>query len=458
MTDGGTNETQLAIELLRRIDGADGAGLAQFLDGVPPGDLVRLIARLDGAARTRLFQALAPSRAASLLETLPKTHAEAVLERLDVAHAVAILVELSRARQADLLGGLAAETSERILGAMPAENARVVRELSGYAHDVAGGLMVTEYLAYPSEATVQHVVDDMARHAERYRDYIVQYSYVTDSSGRLVGVLRLRDLLLSRRDQPLHALMLPDPVRVRDTATLDELRDLFDKHRYFGVPVVDGDGRLIGLVRQARVEAALAERADADYLKAVGIVGGEELRSLPMLVRSRRRLAWLSVNVLLNVVAASVISFYQETLAAVIALAVFLPIISDMSGCSGNQAVAVSMRELALGLVRPRDIGGVLFKEVVVGLLNGVALGALIAVVATLWKGSPWLGFVVGVALALNTVVAVVVGGALPLVFRGLGVDPALASGPVLTTITDMCGFFLVLALATALLPRLVGG
>ena len=176
---------------------------------------------------------------------------------------------------------------------------------------------------------------------------------------------------------------------------------------------------------------------------------------MPTLVRSRRRLSWLSVNILLNIVAASVIALYQDTLAQVIALAVFLPIISDMSGCSGNQAVAVSLRELSLGVVRPFEILHVAAKESAVGLLNGLVLGGLIAAAAWLYAGNPYLGLVVGAALAVNTFVAVLIGGTVPLILRGRGVDPALASGPILTTVTDMCGFFLALNLASVMLTRL---
>ncbi len=138
-----------------------------------------------------------------------------------------------------------------------------------------------------------------------------------------------------------------------------------------------------------------------------------------------------------------------------IALAVFLPIISDMSGCSGNQAVAVSLRELSLGLLRPSDVLRVWFQEVSVGLINGLALGLLIAGVAVLWKGNPYLGLVVGLALGLNTLVAVSIGGTVPLLVKRFQMDPAIASGPILTTVTDMCGFFFVLGIATALLPYL---
>jgi magnesium transporter len=211
-------------------------------------------------------------------------------------------------------------------------------------------------------------------------------------------------------------------------------------------------------VRRGKVNEALAARSEDAFLKTQGIVSGEEFRSMPVLRRARRRLAWLSANIVLNIVAASVIAMYQDTIAAVIALAVFLPIISDMSGCSGNQAVAVSMRELTLGLLRPSEFLRVWRKEAAVGLLNGLALGLLIGVVAWAWKGNWVLGLVVGGAMMLNTLVAVSIGGTVPLALRRMGIDPALASGPILTTVTDMCGFFLLLSIAAALLPRLVGG
>ena len=158
---------------------------------------------------------------------------------------------------------------------------------------------------------------------------------------------------------------------------------------------------------------------------------------------------------MLNIIAASVIAFNQETLAAVIALAVFLPIISDMSGCSGNQAVAVSLRELTLGIIRPSEVWRVFRKESAVGLINGGVLGILLGLVAWAWKGNLMLGAVVAAALAANTLIAVCFGGLIPLALRGLGQDPALASGPILTTVTDMSGFFIVLKLASLVLPSL---
>jgi magnesium transporter len=152
-----------------------------------------------------------------------------------------------------------------------------------------------------------------------------------------------------------------------------------------------------------------------------------------------------------------VIVYFESTLAQLIALAAFLPIISDMSGCSGNQAVAVSMRELSLGVIKPSDFYYVWRKEAIVGLINGTVLGMLIAGVAWAWQGNPWLGLVVGLALAINTLIAVSIGGTVPVMLKAFNVDPAVASGPILTTVTDMCGFFLLLGTASLMLPLLSG-
>jgi magnesium transporter len=315
--------------------------------------------------------------------------------------------------------------------------------------------MITEYLVYPDTARVGVVLEDLQNHGQLYARYDLQYLYVTAPDGTLVGVLRLRDLVFAPRHAPIAAVMIAHPVCVRPDTGLEELQQLFDRHPFAGAPVVDHSGKLVGVLRRADVEEAAGARADTALLKLSGIIGGEELRTMALPVRVGRRLSWLSLNILLNLLAVSVIASYQETLAAVVALAVFLPIISDMSGCSGSQALAVSLRELALGLVRPYELGRVLYKEAEVGLINGVLLGVLLGGITWVWQGNLYLGLVVGGALALNTVLAVMLGGILPLVLRRLNIDPALAAGPILTTVTDMCGFFLALSFAAAVLSRL---
>jgi magnesium transporter len=433
----------------------DAGAIAAYLAAMQPDETVHVVSHLSELDQSRLLKVLPRRMAAELVDDLPAIQAAQMIERLPSQDAAAIVSEMPSHEQADVISRLSNVEASAILDAMPADEARDARRLMSYPPDSAGGLMITEYLAYAYQNSVGDVLDDLRANAARYRTFDVQYAYVLAEGGLLVGVLRLRDLLLSAPSDPLSAVMIAKPLKLRDTARLEELERFFDRHPLFGVPAVDDEGVLVGVVRSVAVEQAAAERSSRSFLKFMGIVGGEELRTMPLRIRSMRRLSWLSVNIVLNIVAASVIAVHQDTLSAVIALAVFLPIISDMSGCSGNQAVAVSMRELTLGVVRPKELWRVLGKEAAVGVINGIVLGLLLGMVGWAWQGNWVLGGVVAAALAINTLVAVCFGGSIPLILRGLGQDPALASGPILTTITDMSGFFLVLTLAGAVLPWL---
>jgi len=434
----------------------DAAACAAWVEQSRGLETVRTLSLLSNEEREVLLGLLTPAAAAEVIEALPDAQAVGAVESLAPETAARILEELPSNEQADLIGELDEEEAQAILEHFEDEDAEEVRRLAAYEDDEAGGLMITEYLSYPATATVAEVLGDLELKAEEYAHYNIQYAYITTDRHRLVGVLPLRRLLLAPRRSTLDKLMVEVTLRVTDKTSLDELATLFRESPFLGLPVVNERGRLVGVVERASLEQALVEEADETYRASQGIVGGEELRSMPLWLRSRRRLAWLSANVGLNVIAASVIATHQDTLAAAITLAVFLPIISDMSGCSGNQAVAVSMRELTLGVLVPRDALRVLAKELSVGLINGIALGLLVGGAALLWKGNVYLGLVVGGALMLNTLIAVAVGGTIPLVLKGLKLDPALASGPILTTVTDMCGFFLVLTFASAVLTRLM--
>jgi magnesium transporter len=442
--------------LLELAAAEDDATLGAALSALSLDELPRVFARLTPEERGRVLSRLSPERAAEVLEDLPDAHAAEAISEIVPAAAADIVEELPSDERADLLGRLDENDADAILDEVEPETAEAVRSLLRHDPETAGGLMVTEFVAVRADASANDIVADLRDNVGRYADYDVQYLYAVDEVGRLVGVVPVRDVLLARPGRPVSAFMITDPLSVPTGMPLVDLAHLFEHRGFLGLPVVDDAGVLVGIVLRDDMQEARVDRAESDLQRASGIVS-EELRSMPVWLRSYRRLSWLSVNVVLNVVAASVIALYQETLAAAIALAVFLPIISDMSGCSGNQAVAVTMRELSLGVIRPTEMLRVWGKELSVGVLNGLVLGGLIAAVAWLWKGNVVLGAVVGSALALNTVVAVSLGGTIPLVLRRLGQDPALASAPILTTVTDMCGFFLVLSLATLALPRLAG-
>ncbi|GAG23820.1 unnamed protein product, partial [marine sediment metagenome] len=227
---------------------------------------------------------------------------------------------------------------------------------------------------------------------------------------------------------------------------------MFETHSYSALPVVDGAGQLLGVVIEKEVAEAARKNANRTMLKLAGIFGGEELRSMPLLQRVGRRLSWLLVILILSVCAASVIHFFEGTLEKMIALTMFLPVVAGMSGCSGNQAVALSLRELALGTVTPWDLFYVLIKEMRVGMVNGIILGVVLGVIGYMWKGNYHLGVIIGSALALNTVISVCLGGTLPLLLKRIRLDPVIASGPILTTVVDTGGFFMVLSFAALMM------
>lgn len=453
MLDREKDERVEINDLLQR--GAPSAEIEAYLDEMEPAVLLHTMFGLDEDSQRALLAALTPHRAASLVEELPDAHAANLIEEMAVTEAAPIVEELASDHRVDVLAELDSKDADAIIAELDEEDALEIRELSSFAPDQAGGLMMTEFASYPMSRTVRDVVDDLTSDTVDYQFLTVHYIYVVVKKQKLKGVIRLRDLVFADPAKKIGDIVRP-ALSVSPDTNLTRLEEFFDEHDIAAVPVVDDRGLLLGIVRRRAVLEAIAERAEADSLKAAGIIGGDELRSMPVLLRSRRRLAWLSINIMLNIMAASIIAIYEDTLTAVIALAVFLPIVSDMSGCSGNQAVAVSMRELTLGAATPEDVWRVWRKEAAVGAINGLALGVLLGVAAWAWKGNVILGLVVGGALAFNTVVAVSIGGTVPLILRRMKLDPAVASGPLLTTVTDMCGFFLLLSLASMVLPALV--
>ena len=439
------------------IASGDQNNLTKFIETLSPSETARTISRLSQEEQIRLLGLLSPEDAADMIEDIPDEQAADLVEEIPSDQAAAIMEELTSEHLADVLSEMDDDVSQAILQKMDREEALEARMLMTYAPDCAGGLMISEYLVYHVDQSIQDVLNDLQTNRSKYADYNVQYFYVVDRRKKLTGVLRINDLLFPARETKLDQIMIPSPLKVTDKTSLRELQEFFEEHHLFGVPVVDDKQRLIGVVLPRFVQEALNKQKTKNFLRLSGIIGGEEFRTMPLISRSGRRLSWLSLNILLNIIAASVIALYEDTLTAVIALAVFLPMVSDMSGCSGNQAIAVSMRELALGLVRPVELLWVFVKEIKVGIMNGLVLGLLLGVVAFYWKGNPWLGIVVGGALAANTVVSVTLGGMLPLILKRLKLDPALVSSPILTTVTDMCGFFFVLSFASSVLPKLGG-
>lgn len=435
------------------LDASDDQQMAEIVDTISSQEALRQVSLMDSGDRDELMTMLSPEAAAELVEEAPSELAVSMIKRLDSTVAARIFEELHSDTQADIVQDMEPISSEAILAEIAPESAESLRQLSRYDPDTAGGLMELEVFSFPVQEVVGTVLKRLIEGDDSFERYRGQHPYIVDETGKLIGVVSLRDMLRSKRAVKLVDIM-HTPVGVLPETSQDELVELFDENPFLGIPVVDSQGILLGVVSRIEVAEAELERAESESLARQQV--GDELRSMPVFLRSRRRLAWLSSNIVLNIIAASVISAYEDTLTAVIAIAVFLPMVSDMSGCSGNQAVGVSMRELSLGLTRPADLFHVLKKELGVGVINGIVLGILIGIVAWIWKDNAYLGLVIGLALASNTLLAVSIGGTVPLILKNFGIDPAVASGPLLTTVTDMAGFFLVLSLASFFMPQLL--
>jgi len=422
-----------------------------YLSALPPADVARAISRLSDESRGRLLTLIEPGEAADLIEELSESQGADIIEDLPADQAAAIVDELDSDHRADILSEMSYQDADAILSQMDPEEAADARKLMEYEPNTAGGLMITEFVCYRDNLNVQDVLDDLRTNAVTYADYAVQYTYVINSAGRLVGVLRLHDLVLSKGEKPLREAMIVNPISVLVDSPLEELEQHFDRFQFSALPVVEHDGSIVGVVQRVDTEEALSERAERVFMRWSGIFGRDELRHLPLATRSLGRVWWLVLNLILSFVSASIIVLFEGTITEMIALAAIMTVQSNVCGISGNQAVAVSIREMTLGLIHPRDLFRVMNKEFTVGLVNGLCIGILLGSIVYVWEGDLVFSLLVAVALTLNMIVAVILGGCIPLLARRVGLDPAVAS-PMLTTVMDMCGFLLTLGGATLLL------
>ncbi len=444
----------------RIVDRRDGDALVAFFKQLPPEETAYTISHLDPDRRSRMFSLLAtvnPDLGADLFEHFDDGHTADMIEELPPQIAAKLVDEMDSDEQADVLGEVTDAAAEAILQRMDPEEAADVRGRLDYDHDTAGGLMITEYLAYPADQDVTEVRRDLRRHAEKYNEYEVRYLYGLDGAGVLVGVCPMRSLVMAQPGQPLRSTLIAEPITVRVDTHLDELEDLFDRVDLMAVPVVEEDGRLVGVVRRAAVQEAIREEAQEALAKFGGIIRGEELRSMALRSRALRRLAFLLPILLLLIVSATIIALFEGTVQQVPILAAFLPVVAGLCGSGGGQAVAVSMREISLGLIKPGDFFLVLGKEAAVAGVNGALLGVVLFFIAWAWRGDPWLALVIGGSIPPVMVIAKGVGGTVPLLLRFVGIDPAMASVPLLTTIVDLSSFLTVLIFATLALSRLTG-
>lgn len=427
-----TSVNRLSRMLTRRFAALYPDELAALVETLPVEDMVALLRDSSDAEAIALFRRLRPDVAVDVLDTLPLETFGDIAVLLDPAWTASILARVDSDRRAELLSVLDRGLADELAALM------------AYPSDSAGGIMDPRVTTFRPASTVGEAVKRIRRLGKKR----ISDVFLVDGTGRLVGAVALQDLVTTEPDVRLSDLQQPTAVSTEAMAPRDEVIELFERSRAASLPVVDLEGRVLGVIRQAELIAAVQTEATADVQTMVGASKDERaLSGIPFAVR--RRLPWLQVNLGTAFLAAAVVGVFEGTIARFTALAVLLPVVAGQSGNTGAQALAVTMRGLALREIRTRHWWRVALKEMGAGAINGVAVALVTGGAVYLWSGSIGLAGVIVTAMVVSMTIAGLAGASVPIVLEKLGQDPAQASSIILTTVTDVMGFLSFLGLAT---------
>ncbi|MCG6866654.1 MAG: magnesium transporter [Thiogranum sp.] len=394
----------------------------------------------------QLLRMQTAERGAHILARISTALATSVLKQLKADQASRILAAMDPIGAALLLRSLDQQTRDAMLAKLEPQLARELDELMSYPEGTAGRLMQPRAPRMPAHRTARQALAKLRRFTSRDAAVLV----VTDDDGKLVGLANLADVVRADPASQLANIVQAAPVRVDALTTREEIIDLFSRYRLQVLPVVDLDNRLLGVIHQSSVIQAAQEEAAADMQAMVGASRDERALSSPIFAM-RKRLPWLNINLVTAFLAAAVVGLFENTIAQFTALAVLLPVVAGQSGNTGAQALAVIMRGLALREIRVRHWQRVIVKEVLAGVLNGTAIAIVTGLGVLVWSRSAGLALVIAVAMVISMALAGLAGAAIPLILTRLRQDPAQSASIILTTVTDVVGFFSFLGLATLL-------
>lgn len=419
---------------------------ARALEALEPTDRVRVFSILPSRIALTLVERISPHVVAPMLLALNKEQQQELLTTLPPRVASGILHHIQDTERDQLLEDLGEPT------------ARSLRELARYPADTAGGIMEPKVVSLSSDFTVQQAISAIRKAP---RDAL-HYLYVTKRDGALLGVINMRDLLLAAPRDPIKPLINTNVLSVHDTMNSDEVVEMMREKRFLALPVIDFEGRLVGVVKHSEALQAGKESAFEDLQRIVGAGADERaLSPVPFVVRSR--LPWLYVNLVTAFMAAAVVGIFEGTIAKVAALAVLLPVVAGQGGNTGSQSLAVVMRGLALREVIPGVKRRLIVKELIAGLINGIAVAVVTSIAVLGWRlssgdsmtVSSGLALVIGLAMIVNMAAAAGAGAVIPLILQVLGRDPAQSAAIFLTTVTDIVGFAAFLGFASAMMPMI---
>ena len=446
------NNVDDIIELVRTALEAgklDDAILA--LRSLHPADRADAFMARDDSDQQTLLTGLDTQDRADLLEEMPGEDAAELASEFTPHELAEVLDEMYPEDAADILGDLPKAQAASTLAQM--EEAPEVTPLLGYRVDSAGGIMSPEFFALSESETADEVIQRLRR--EQLGAETPYYLYVVSNLGELVGIVPLRELITADPHTTVRSIMRSDIVSVSVDTDQEELAQVMKRYRLLLMPVVDDNQRLVGVVKNEDLVDVIEEEATEDMYRLGGLADGQLQVWSPFRKSVARRLPWLYVNLVTAFLAAWVVSLFRSTLEELALLAIFQGIIAGQGGNAGTQTLTLIVRGLALGEVEFSDSARVLGREILIGLLHGAAVGAAVGIGAYWWMGMPWLGVIAAIAMVGTMLAAACAGTLFPLLLRFVKLDPALASGVLVTTITDCVGFGLFLYLATVFLPWL---
>jgi magnesium transporter len=417
-----------------------------MLNGLLPADVAHLLESSPPKFRHILWQMVEVEREGEVLGELSDELQAHFLSDMDAAEVALITEDLDDDDVADILQQLPDRVTREVLNAMDHQDRARLEQVMHYPDDIAGGLMNTDTITIRARLTLDVVLRYLRRLNEipEMTDNLI----VVNRSDQYIGLLPLRTLLVSDPSAPVREMMVTDlepiPVDMSDT----EVARLFERNDWISAPVVDSNGRLLGRITIDDVVDVIREDADHSFMSMAGL-DEEEDTFAPFYRAAPRRALWLGVNLITAFIAASVINLFQGTIEKVVALAVLMPIVASMGGIAGTQTLTILVRGIAMGQIGRNNQAWLINRELLIGLMNGLLWAAVVAIVASLWFDDWNIGFIIAAAMVINLVTAALTGAVLPLLMTRVNIDPALAGGVVLTTVTDVVGFVSFLGLAT---------
>jgi magnesium transporter len=445
-----TNINDALDEVREALTAEDWDRAIALVEGLRPPDQADVFEELPPDTQSELLPRLNPEDSADILEELSDEDAVEVAARLDADDLTRIVNEMEPDEAADLLGDMTPDQAAETLSSI--EDAKGIIPLLEFSDDSAGGLMTSAEVVLHKDITAAEAIDHLKSTVPETG--IAYYLYVVDDEVRLVGVVSLLEIVVAPADTCIDEIMNREVISVLATADQEDTARLMARYDLLALPVVDVNNQLLGVITHDDMVAVLEEEETEDIYRLGGVPAERVSASVSPRIAMRARLPWLVLNLGTAMLSALVLSLFEETIAQLAVLAVFFPIVAGVSGSAGTQTLTVTVRGLALGEVSPRDGVGALAREVLIGLANGIVLGILIAVIALVWKGSPVLGFVVGIATFMNLIAAGFAGVLVPIGMSIIKLDPALASPVLVTTLTDTLGYLIYLTIATILLLR----